>query len=94
MTTTKQFHNQLHDIFTHAEERGDWFVKVNAGDLHRMVGGYPGTNHRMPMCCGVMYDEMKADDKILAAPPKGKGASVTIQYRLPRADSSNLTQST
>lgn len=61
------------------------YVDVNAGELHRAVGGYPGKNHRMPVCCQVMYSCMKTGDKILPnGPPKGKGASLTIRYRLPR----------
>jgi 5-methylcytosine-specific restriction protein A len=55
-------------------------VDVNSGDLHRQVGGYPGRNHRMPVCCEVMYGKMKGDDAVLSAPPKGKGASLTIRY--------------
>jgi hypothetical protein len=31
-----------------------------------------------------MYAEMDARDEILAAPPKGKGATLTIRYHLPR----------
>lgn len=56
------------------------YVDVNAGDIHREVGGYPGTNHRMPVCCSTMRDLMKADDEIIASPPKGNGASLTIRY--------------
>jgi hypothetical protein len=38
----------------------------------------------MPSCCDAMYDEEGLDDKIISAPPKRKGASLTIQYALPR----------
>ena len=39
----------------------------------------------MPVCCDVMYAEMLDEaDAILAAPTKGKGASLVIEYLLPR----------
>jgi sarcosine oxidase delta subunit len=66
------------------QARGQPFVDVNAGDLHRQVGGYPGPNQRMPNCCSVMRQAMQEGDTIRATPPKGAGASLTIRYRLPR----------
>ena len=37
------------------------------------------------MCCGVMYAEMvEGVDELLSAPPSGQGASVAIEYLLPR----------
>lgn len=57
------------------------YIDLNSGDIHREIGGYPdSTNHRMPVCCDVMYSNMQGDDKIISAPPKGKGASLTIRY--------------
>ena len=51
----------------------------------KTVGGYPGTNHRMPMCCNVMYAEMvEGADEVLSGSPSGQGASVAIEYLLPR----------
>lgn len=38
----------------------------------------------MPSCCQAMYHEQRADDEIISRPPKGKGATLTIRYRLPR----------
>jgi hypothetical protein len=31
-----------------------------------------------------MYDQKRAADEVLARPKKGKGASLTMRYRLPR----------
>jgi hypothetical protein len=67
-----------------AEKSGGKFVDVNSGKLHREIGGYPGPSHRMPVCCEVMRSEMTIGDRIIAAPKKGNGASLTISYRLPR----------
>lgn len=82
-----QFRAALKEIFTQETKEGKSAVSVNSGILHRQVGGYPGTNHRMPICCEVMYQEMSKGDKIESRPPKGKGASLTIRYALPRGNS-------
>jgi 5-methylcytosine-specific restriction protein A len=63
---------------------GRSFEDVVSGDLHRTVGGYPGSSHRMPACCAVMTRAMRPGDRIIAQPPSGKGATLTIRYRLPR----------
>lgn len=57
---------------------------VNAGELHRRVGGYRAADHVMPACCGVMRAAMIAGDDVLFEPTKGKGASLSIRYRLSR----------
>jgi hypothetical protein len=70
-----------------AQQRGVLAVEVNAGKLHRKLGGYPpplGQHHQMPTCCDVLYDEQKAGDQIVVKPPNGRGASLTIRYTLPR----------
>jgi hypothetical protein len=62
--------------------------EINAGDLHRRLGGYPGRNHRMPVCCAVMRAAFAPDagDLIVEEPPSGRGASFTIRYVLPRCE--------
>ena len=67
-----------------AEGAGASHVDINAGDLHRAVGGYPGHDHRMPVCCEVMRARMATRDTLLSEPPKKDGAIVTIRYVLPR----------
>ena len=62
-----------------ASIQGD-YIDIVSGDVHRAVGGYPGNNHRMPVCCEVMYERVKGDDEVIAAPPKGKGATLKIRY--------------
>ena len=78
------FRDHLHAEFSRAEKQGKPHADINSGNLHRAIGDYPGSKHRLPVCCEVMYNEMKASDEIIAAPPKGKGASLTIRYKLPR----------
>ncbi len=84
MATTEILGVELRWQFMQAELRGDSYIDINSGELHRKVGGYPGPNHRMPVCCNVMYREQRVGDKVLSSPPKGQGASLTIRYKLPR----------
>jgi 5-methylcytosine-specific restriction protein A len=84
MLTKEAFRKELRALLGTAELRGALSLDVNAGELHRRLGGYPGLQHRMPMCCDAMYDEQRASDACLLSPPKGKGASLTIRYSLPR----------
>ncbi len=83
--TADDFRAELASLFKAAANVGCGTIVVRSGDLHRAVGSYPGTNHRMPMCCDVMYAEMvEGVDEVLSAPPSGQGASVVIEYLLPR----------
>ena len=84
--TAKDFEKALLQIFRKAKEAGRAYVDVRAGDLHRMVGGYPSRNHRMPVCCEVMYRLMRAGDIVLEAPPSGYGANLVIRYYLSGRD--------
>lgn len=83
--TMDDFRAELRAEIERAVRRGASHVEINSGELHRVVGGYPGHRHQMPMCCEAMYQEQRAGDEIIPpAPPKGHGASLTIRYRLPR----------
>ena len=83
--TSDHFRAALARLFGDGAKAGRDTVVVRAGDLHGIVGGYPGPDHRMPVCCDVMYAEMlDGVDEFLAAPPKGKGASLVMEYLLPR----------
>jgi hypothetical protein len=60
-------------------------IDVRSGDVHEKLGGYPGQqHHRIPTCCNVMRRLMGPGDTIVDQPPKGKGATLVIRYRLPR----------
>lgn len=84
MPTADDFRSALRSQFRVAELGGLPHIEVKAGELHRELGGYPGGNHQMPSCCQVMEQERRAFDEIIAGPPSGKGASLTVRYRLPR----------
>jgi hypothetical protein len=83
MPLMNDFRSALESQFREAEARNAPFIEINAGKLHREVGGYPGPNHQMPSCCQAMYGERSAGDVTISRPPKGKGASLTIRYVLP-----------
>jgi hypothetical protein len=76
------FTGELQKILAEAKQKGLTSILVNAGDLHRRAGEYPGPNHRMPMCCSAMRKMMKDGDSIVKSPPLGNGASLTIEYQL------------
>lgn len=82
--TTDDFMQLLAKLLSTAEELGFVAVDVNAGNLHRFMGVYPNPGHRMPVCCGAMRKTMAEGDLVISEPPKGKGASLTIRYLLPR----------
>lgn len=77
------FRRALKEAFQAAKNAGADYLVVKAGDLHRHVGGYPGHNHRMPVCCEVMRSFLCCyKGEILNEPPKGNGASLEIEYDL------------
>ena len=52
--TADDFRSALEKEFANAVAARQPKVRIRAGDLHHKVGGYPGGNHRMPVCCEVM----------------------------------------
>jgi hypothetical protein len=79
---SEAFRQEIEKQKREARANGQKYVDIRSGDVHAIVGGYPGTNHRMPACCNVMYSMMGKNDGILNAPFKGKGASLKIRYYL------------
>jgi len=80
----KDFQGELDSVFESAQQRGESFIEIKSGDLHRSVGGYPGRSHRMPLCCAVMKRNMTPGDGIVQQPPSGQGATLIIRFKLPR----------
>jgi 5-methylcytosine-specific restriction protein A len=58
-------------------------VLINAGELHRSLGSYPGSTHGMPSCCDAMQAVMKRGDTMLL--DRTSGVGMTVRYLLPRA---------
>jgi 5-methylcytosine-specific restriction protein A len=80
----RDFHDELLAQIGRTQKHGAPHIEVNSGELHRKVGGYPGAGHRMPLCCDALYFEKRPGDEIVCSPERGKGASLTIRYKLPR----------
>ncbi|MDD2867532.1 hypothetical protein [Neomegalonema sp.] len=82
--TKDDFRRERDRRLAEATARRAPYVDLNAGELHRALGDYPGPDHRMPVCCDVLQQEQRLGDVILSQPLKGKGASLTIRFKLPR----------
>lgn len=82
--TADAFREALERELARATRLGLRSVRIRAGDLHHAVGGYPSTDHRMPLCCQIMIATMRQDDRILESPPSSTGANLTVEFRLPR----------
>lgn len=87
--TPESFRAELRAQIGRAERQGRQHVEINAGELHRLIGGYPaspGAPHRMPLCCSVMRDELeRGNAEIVFQTESGQGSSFTVRYLLPRA---------
>lgn len=81
MPTADDFRLELRAQISRAQEQNRPHVEINAGELHRLLGSYPGPDHRMHTCCNVMYQEAELlDHEIIVCPQQGNGASLTIRY--------------
>ena len=83
--TSEDFSKELAAQLFRAENRDASHVEINSGELHRVVGGYPGPDHRMPTCCEVMRRAYRPGDETISEPNEGNGATLTIRYKLPRS---------
>jgi hypothetical protein len=89
MPTRDDFKMELYRTMNESIRQWRVTADINAGELHRRVGDYPGPNHRMPVCCGVMSDAFAPDvgDAIVEELPSGQGASLAIRQVLSKASS-------
>jgi len=79
----ESFITELENQLSLARDEGKNSVKINAGELHRAVGSYPGPSHRMPSCVSVMRSFIdKYNGKIIDSPESGMGARFTVEYLL------------
>lgn len=80
--SSEQFRECVKKHLADGRRRSAPFIELTSGDVHREVGGYPGTGHAMPSCCNAMRNLMGPRDQIVAEPSKGNGASLRIRYYL------------
>lgn len=83
---TQAFKTIIRILLKTAESSNQEYLDINAGKLHRFIGGYPQPNNRMPVCNSAMKQLMQNGDLILAEPPSGQGAKLTIRYFVPRTN--------
>lgn len=81
---TKDFEAEINRRLVEATADGLSSIRLTAGEIHRALGGYPGKSHKLPSCCIAMNACMRSGDVVVSAPPKGRGATLTIEYKLPR----------
>ncbi len=71
-----------------ARRQGRDHIEINAGELHRAVGGYPakaGAADRMPRCCNVMREELRRGHaEVIRVTDSEDPPALTIRYDLPR----------
>ncbi|WP_134703765.1 hypothetical protein [Ammoniphilus sp. YIM 78166] len=75
-----QFREEIKQLINNAKAEGKTYIDIISGEVHRKLGGYPSSNHRMATCCEVMYSMMKPTDQVIYAIQKGKGARLVIRY--------------
>lgn len=84
LPNTAMFREELHRRLREATRQGRAFLDVNAGELHKALGGGYGRDGRLVPCCNVMHEVVKAQDEVLESSPSGLTTRLTIRYRLPR----------
>jgi hypothetical protein len=89
MPLVETFRSELVAQILRAQRRGRPHIEVNAGELHRVVGGYPPKagepQHSMPSCCDAMREEYKkGETEIVHETESGRAPALTIRYYLPR----------
>lgn len=62
MPTASDFRTLLEQKLRLAQIQGYTYIDITAGELHRELGGYPNSNHRMSTCCDVMRQHMRVGD--------------------------------
>jgi hypothetical protein len=82
MVSADHFAHEVRAQFKKAAAQRATSAVIASGELHRLLGGYPGSTHGMPACCEVMRYEMKLGDILLV---ESDGVGMTVCHQLPRA---------
>jgi hypothetical protein len=84
MVSTDHFRRGLLAQMARATIAGQIDILINCGQLYRSLGGYPGSNHGMPLCCDAMQAEFKLGDIMIL--DRAHGVGMTVRYLLTRND--------
>ena len=81
MVSTDHFRRELQAQLARASACGLADSIISAGMLHRMSGGYPGSQHGIQRCREAMRAEIQPGDVLLA---QDGVPDLTVRYQLPR----------
>jgi hypothetical protein len=89
MASIADFRTELEAQIGRAHRQGRPHIEINAGELHRVIGGYPPKTgepaHSMPSCCEAMSQEFRRGNaEIVHQTESGNAAALTLRYSLPR----------
>jgi hypothetical protein len=59
MPTAAEFESEIRAMISRAIQQKRPHLEINAGELRRPLGGYPGHNHSMPSCCAAMRAKLE-----------------------------------
>jgi len=84
-TNTGRIRQEIRGLFKRAHSNRFSSIRIRAGDLHESIEFTQGSHpNQMPSCCNMMTEFEKAGDKRLYTPPRGRGANLLIEYKIPR----------
>lgn len=86
MVSNDHFRRELRAQFARAYSMGSRDTLVSAAELHRMLGGYPGSQYGLAGCREAMRAEVQPGDDLLV---ENRGSDLTIRYQLPRKSQAN-----
>jgi hypothetical protein len=82
------FRDEIAAMIDRAAKQGRPHVEINAGELHRKLGGYPQKHnkyHHIPSCCEAMRAEFRRGNAEVIYETKSRwAASFTVRYNIPR----------
>lgn len=88
MPSIEDFRAELHAQIARAHRQQRPHAEINAGELHRAVGGYPSSgrkHHAMSECCRAMREELELRDAVIVfETASGQSPSFTVRYSVPR----------
>jgi hypothetical protein len=81
MSTAAECESEIRAMISRAIQQKRPHVEINAGELRRPLGGYPGHSHSMPSCCAAMRAKLEEfGGEIIHRTDSGDGASFTVRY--------------
>ncbi len=92
MPENKHYRYELLRILDEAEREARKHIDVNAGEIHKGLGGYPSRDHRVPVCCDVMKAAMVPawETKVLHEAPSDFGGKPDNTLHSSACDSSRI----